>query len=133
MSKLLLALTFALATVPGCGEKAQKRRHAKQRRAHTGRAERCFDRGVAGRGFLRQLAAVLEAPDRRPGLAGLKIPSLVIHGGHDPLVRPSGGLATARAIPGAEWLLFEPMGHDLPAPLWPAMIGAIHRTATRAL
>ncbi len=96
-------------------------------------AERSFDRGLAGRGFFRQLAAVLDAPDRRPALAQLRVPALVMHGAHDPLIRVQGGLETARAIPSAEWLLFEPMGHDLPQPLWPAMVGAIHRTIRRAL
>ena len=42
----------------------------------------------------------------------------MIHGAADPLVDVSGGRATARAIPGAEFVAFAGMGHDLPRPLW---------------
>src|SRR5690606_29861155 len=62
----------------------------------------------------RQLAAILSAPDRTPGLRQLKVPTLVIHGTRDPLVRPNGGLATAEAVPGSRLLMFNDMGHDLP-------------------
>ena len=45
------------------------------------------------------------------------MPTLVIHGLHDPLVSPSGGLALARAIPGARFVGYSGMGHDLPREL----------------
>jgi hypothetical protein len=44
----------------------------------------------------------------------------------------SGGRATAAAIPGAELLLIDGMGHDLPRPLWASFVEAIRRTADRA-
>ena len=59
-------------------------------------------------------------------------PTLVIHGADDPLVTPSGGEATAKAVPGAELLNLEGMGHDLPIPLWPQIIDAIVENAGRA-
>jgi pimeloyl-ACP methyl ester carboxylesterase len=37
----------------------------------------------------------------------------------DPLVKPSGGLAIARAIPNSRFVGFSGMGHDLPRALWP--------------
>jgi hypothetical protein len=40
-------------------------------------------------------------------------------------VRPSGGRATADAIPGARLLMLEGMGHDMPPALWPPIIDAI--------
>ena len=43
------------------------------------------------------------------------MPALVVHGLADRMVHVSGGRATARAIPGAELLLVDGMGHDLPA------------------
>ena len=49
----------------------------------------------------------------------------MIHGTADPLVQPSGGERTAEVIPGAELLVVEGMGHDLPRPLWPQIIDAI--------
>ena len=42
------------------------------------------------------------------------MPTVVIHGAEDGLIGASGGEATAAAIPGAELVLIEGMGHDLP-------------------
>ncbi len=83
--------------------------------------ERDFDRA----GVSRQLAAVMASPDRTNDLAKVNVPTLVLHGLSDRLVAPSGGLATARAIPCSRLLMFEEMGHDLPRSLWPEMIDAI--------
>ena len=83
-------------------------------------------------GFLRQYAAVLASPDRRPKLAKVTAPSLVIHGEADPLVPVDGGKDTAAAIPGAELLLIPGMGHDLPPALYDTIVDAIARVAARA-
>jgi hypothetical protein len=48
------------------------------------------------------------------------------------MVHVSGGRATAAAIPGAELLLVDGMGHDLPPELFWTFTDAIHRTASRA-
>jgi pimeloyl-ACP methyl ester carboxylesterase len=96
-------------------------------------AGRSYDRGrgdMAGRA--RQLAAIRASGDRTRELRRIKAPTQVIHGTGDPLIRPSGGRATARAIPGAELLEIEGMGHDLPRPAWPRMIDAIAANARRA-
>jgi pimeloyl-ACP methyl ester carboxylesterase len=58
-------------------------------------------------------------------------PTLVVHGLVDPLVRPSGGIATARAVPGSRLLMFPDMGHDLPRPRWDEIIDAIVDNAVR--
>ena len=42
------------------------------------------------------------------------MPTLVVHGLADKMVHVSGGRATAAAIPGAELLLIDGMGHDIP-------------------
>lgn len=57
--------------------------------------------------------------DRTRRLAGVRAPTLVIHGDSDPLIPPAAGRATAAAIPGARLELLAGMGHDLPRPLWP--------------
>ncbi len=57
-------------------------------------------------------------PTGHPGLAKVEVPTLVIHGESDPLVDPSGGRATAAAIPGAELWTIPGMGHDLPPELF---------------
>lgn len=91
-------------------------------------AERCFERGVTAAGTARQLAAIQTAPDRTPKLRQLRLPATIIHGSSDPLISPSGGRATAAAIPGAKLLMLDGMGHDLPRPLWPQITDAILQT-----
>jgi pimeloyl-ACP methyl ester carboxylesterase len=76
-----------------------------------------FDRAFHPAGTARQLAAILTQPDRTEALATLDVPTLVIHGEADPLVDPSGGRATAAAVPGASLRLVPGMGHDLPLEL----------------
>ena len=96
------------------------------------RAGDTWDRGVSPTGTLRQMLAVLTQPDRSRELRKLTIPALVIHGKEDRMVHPSGGRATARAIPGAEFQLVPGMGHDLPLALHPLFVDGITRTAMRA-
>jgi pimeloyl-ACP methyl ester carboxylesterase len=96
------------------------------------RAGETWDRGVSPTGTLRQMLAVLTQPDRSRELRRLRIPALVIHGKEDKMVHPSGGRATARAIPGAELQLVPGMGHDLPLALHPLFVDGITRTASRA-
>jgi pimeloyl-ACP methyl ester carboxylesterase len=78
-------------------------------------AERAVTRSYRPDGTARQLAAILSSPDRTSRLQTLRLPALVIHGLHDTLVQMSGGIATAKAIPGARLVLFNDMGHDLPS------------------
>jgi pimeloyl-ACP methyl ester carboxylesterase len=56
---------------------------------------------------------------------------VVIHGTRDLMVRPSGGRATAKAIPGARLVEIAGMGHDLPRGLWDRIVGAIVANAER--
>jgi len=82
------------------------------------RAGRAYDRGFDPGGFVRQAVAVLASGDRTARLRALDVPALVIHGADDRLVDASGGRATAAAISGAELVVIDGMGHDLPAALW---------------
>jgi pimeloyl-ACP methyl ester carboxylesterase len=86
-----------------------------------------YDRAYDPAGYLRQLAACLAQPDRTRHLARLRVPTLVMHGLHDPLVSVSGGLALARTIPGSRFVGFSGMGHDLPQPLWQPMAQEVVR------
>ncbi len=94
-------------------------------------AERCFDRGIHPTGSLRQLAAIIAAPDRTPLLGQIRVPTTVIHGEDDRLVLPSGGRATAAAIPGARLVMVPGMGHDIPPALWPQVLEEILTNASR--
>lgn len=95
-------------------------------------AGRAFERNFNPPGYARQLLAVLASPDRTERLRGLRVPAVVIHGAEDKLVNPSGGEATARAIPGAELVLIEGMGHDMPRGAWPLIVNAVVRNTGRA-
>jgi pimeloyl-ACP methyl ester carboxylesterase len=95
-------------------------------------AGRLYDRSHNPKGVLRQMHAIGASGDRTAALRKLQLPATVIHGTRDPLVRPSGGRATARAIPGARLRIVEGMGHDLPRALWPTFVGEIADTASRA-
>ena len=95
-------------------------------------AGRSFDRGHSQAGIARQLHAITASGDRTPGLKQLDVPALVIHGSKDVLVNPSGGRATAKAIPGARLLMVDGMGHDLPRALWPEFADQIAANAARA-
>ena len=92
-----------------------------------------FDRGHSPAGIARQLHAITASGDRTPALRRLDVPALVIHGKNDLLVNPSGGRATAKAIPGARLKLVDGMGHDLPRPLWPTFADQIAANAVRAI
>lgn len=96
------------------------------------RAERTYERGLNPAGVGRQLRAILASGSRKERLASVKVPTLVIHGTVDPLVRPEGGKFTAAAIPGAKLLMIEGMGHALPVPMWPQIIDAIDKHAHAA-
>jgi pimeloyl-ACP methyl ester carboxylesterase len=93
---------------------------------------RMYDRGHHPSATSRQLAAILASGNRTPELRGITAPTLVIHGTNDRLIAPSGGRATARAVPGARLLMIEGMGHDLPRGAWPEMLDAIVENAARA-
>jgi pimeloyl-ACP methyl ester carboxylesterase len=96
-------------------------------------AERCHERGIHPAGSARQLAAIVTTRDRTPKLQKLGIPTTVIHGDADPLVMPSGGRATAAAIPGARLVMMPGMGHDMPPPLWDQILDEIEATTGRAV
>ncbi len=85
-----------------------------------------FDRCFYPQGMGRQLVAILAQENRVPALDKVAVPTLVVHGTDDPLVPVEGGKDTARAIPGAQLMLIEGMGHDLPhGGAWPRIIKAI--------
>lgn len=90
--------------------------------------ERCFH--PIGAAF--QLAAIGATGDRTERLANVDVPFLVIHGDKDDLIQVSGGHATAAAVPKADLLVLDAMGHDVPLPLLPQINGAIEAIARRA-
>jgi pimeloyl-ACP methyl ester carboxylesterase len=90
-----------------------------------------YDRSFTPAGGARQLGAILKSGSRSHLLGQIKVPTLVIHGTADRLIMPSGGRATAAAIPNAELMMIQDMGHDLPVALWPRITSAIVDCARR--
>ncbi|MFW6774560.1 alpha/beta fold hydrolase [Nocardioides sp. CPCC 205120] len=96
------------------------------------RAVETHGRGVSSSGILRQMGAILTQPDRTAKLREVRVPVTVMHGKQDRMVHPSGGRATAAAVPGARLVLVAGMGHDLPRGLFPSFADVITSTARRA-
>jgi pimeloyl-ACP methyl ester carboxylesterase len=95
-------------------------------------AEVSVARSWRPKGAARQTAAIFASPDRTAALRFVTAPTLVLHGLVDPLVMPSGGMATARAIPGSRLVMYPEMGHDLPRPRLAEIVAEITRNAERA-
>ena len=96
------------------------------------RAAAAFDRSFYPAGVTRQVGAVVGAADRTERLSHIDVPTVVIHGTADPLVTPSGGEATAKAIPGAELVMIDGLGHELPPGAWPTVVEAVVGNAAKA-
>ena len=94
--------------------------------------EETWRRGHSPAGSARQLHAITSSGDRSRKLRGVRAPTVVIHGDSDPLVRPSAGRSVARAIPGAELMEIEGLGHDMPPELFERIADAIAANARRA-
>jgi pimeloyl-ACP methyl ester carboxylesterase len=95
-------------------------------------AERSYDRDHDPVAPGRQLAAIIASGNRTKEIRRIKAPTLVIHGDEDKMVGPSGGRATARAIPGAKLMKIKGMGHDLPRAAWPQIVDGVVTTAALA-
>lgn len=100
--------------------------YSRQRAAHA------YDRSFYPQGVARQLVAIMAHGNRKPHLASVTVPTLVIHGAEDPLVPVEGGKDTAEAIPGAEILIIDGMGHSLPKDAWPQIVDAIAKHTSKA-
>ena len=92
-------------------------------------AAAAFRRSHDPAGMARQLAAVMADGSRVERLAGVRTPTLVIHGVDDQLIQLQVALSTARAVPGSRLVLHAGMGHDLPRALWPVITSDIAKVA----
>ncbi len=78
------------------------------------RVTAAHQRSFRPRGIARQIVAIVADSTRAAALAGVAVPTLVVHGKADPLVPFACGEDTARRIPGARLAGIEGLGHDLP-------------------
>jgi pimeloyl-ACP methyl ester carboxylesterase len=91
-----------------------------------------YDRSYYPAGVGRHLAAILGTGSLLGYNRQITVPTVVIHGKADRLIRPFGGRAIARAIKGARLVLFDGMGHDLPRELWDDIVGELRTTFAEA-
>lgn len=94
--------------------------------------ETAYDRSHYPAGMVRQLAAVMGTGSLLRFAKRISCPTIVLHGTDDPLIRPQGGRAVARAIPQARLHLIDGWGHDLPNELIPAISGMLIKNAGSA-
>jgi pimeloyl-ACP methyl ester carboxylesterase len=73
----------------------------------------------------RQLMAILKSGDRAEEVKTIATPTLVLHGKEDTLIPPEHGAYTAELIGGAKYMVFDGMGHNLPADVLPALVSAM--------
>jgi pimeloyl-ACP methyl ester carboxylesterase len=99
-----------------------------ERMARQGAAS--YERGMNPPGAARQMLAIIVSGNRKKALRGLTVPTLVIHGTRDPLIPFAAGLDTAQAIPGAQLVAIDGMGHWMPREVWPRIVDAIARHAS---
>lgn len=95
--------------------------------AETAHAQSTWDRsdGDQAAGSARQIQAIQASGDRTAQLRTITAPTLVVHGDRDLLVAPTGGDATAAAIPGARLVAVPGMGHHLPDSLAERIFGEV--------
>lgn len=55
----------------------------------------------------------------------IQAPTLVVHGDRDPVFPLEHGQALQKSIPGAELLVMEKTGHELPPPVWDLFVRAL--------
>ena len=83
-------------------------------------------------GMLRQFDAVLGTGSLLVYSRAIIAPTVVLHGSHDPMLRPRNGRAVAAAIPGARFVVIDGMGHDLPEPVWRPIVETLTENFARA-
>lgn len=108
---------------------------ARPANAHAEMTAKAFDRGYYPVGTRRQLLAIIADGSRVERLKKIAVPTLVVHGGADPLVPKEGSEDIARHIPGARLEIIEEMAHDLPPSQVGRMVNLIadHATASATL
>ncbi len=74
----------------------------------------------------------MSATWRGGGLEALRLPTLVLHGERDPLIRPAAAQAVARRIPGSTVELLPRSGHDIARSDAPRVAQLVRALADRA-
>ncbi|GAA4613613.1 alpha/beta hydrolase [Actinoallomurus liliacearum] len=92
-------------------------------------AERVADTGIHDpQAQSRQIGAQWHGP----AIGSIAVPTLVLHGDGDPLIRPRAARRTAARIPGARLAILPGVGHDVPRPIWIEIAARIRQLADTA-
>ena len=88
--------------------------------------------GIYPESMPRQLVAIMKTGDRSELVSRIGVPTLVLHGQQDTLLPPAHGEHTAELIEGAELVIYDGMGHNLPETVVPKMLKkmAVHFSGT---
>ncbi|HEY1077570.1 MAG TPA: alpha/beta hydrolase [Fontimonas sp.] len=95
-------------------------------------AGQSYDRAFRPRGTLRQTQAILSTGSFEDLLPQIRVPTQIVHGLADPLLRPACGRRSAQLIRGARLDLIAGMGHDFAPALMPRWAELISANAARA-
>ena len=68
-------------------------------------------------GFSRQLLAILASKNRFKKIQSIKIPTLIVHGEEDPLLKVKNAYKMHELIPGSELIIIEDMRHLIEQPI----------------
>lgn len=90
------------------------KRYAVPREERIATATAAYERSHYPAGLVRQLAAITGTGSLLKYTKAITAPTVVIHGTADPLMRPAGGKAIAKAVRGSTLELIDGMGHDIP-------------------
>jgi pimeloyl-ACP methyl ester carboxylesterase len=77
-----------------------------------------WDRSWDAAGTQRQVEVLLSAPDRLEIARSIRVPTVIIAGDADALIRSAASVELHELIPGSTLRIFEGMGHEVPQPLW---------------
>lgn len=89
------------------------------------RAGAAYERAFRPIGVVRQYSAILAQPRWHTRLNALDLPTLVLHGAKDPLIKAACGRDIADRVPGARYHEIEKWGHDMPSQIIPGLIDEI--------
>jgi pimeloyl-ACP methyl ester carboxylesterase len=84
-----------------------------------------YERSFYPVGVARHFDAILASGSLLHYDRQITVPTVVIHGRADKLMRPFGGKAVSRAIKGARLVLIDGMGHELPEQVWDEVVGEL--------
>jgi pimeloyl-ACP methyl ester carboxylesterase len=83
------------------------------------------ERSIDTKGSSRQMVAALATGSLKKRMRDIHVPTLIIHGRHDPLISSRRSQQLHRGIAGSKLMILDGMGHNLPTVLVPQLVAAI--------